>query len=145
MNKNDVSVLYDIALRAFKPDYEKYGVYPPLLKQKQRQFMPPLMFGKVILVDDIIVGGAFVVGVGKKGEIGAIFIDPMYQQKGLGRQVMLEIEKQYPKVKRWKLETPSENFLLHQFYESLGYVKTGEMKDAKSGMVGFVYEKNQAD
>jgi len=141
MNKSEVPMLYDIALRAFRPDYEKYGVYPPLLKQKQRQFLPPLMFGKTLLNDDDIIGGAFVVGIGKKGEIGAIFIDPVHQKKGLGRQVMLDIEKQYPKVKKWKLETPSESFGLHRFYESLGYVKTGEMKDPKSGMSGFVFEK----
>lgn len=142
MNKNDVPVLYDIALCAFQPDYEKYGVYPPLLKQKQRQFLPPLVFGKVILVDDVIIGGAFVVGIGKKGEIGAIFINPAHQKKGSGRQVILTIEKQYPKVKKWKLETPGESFGLHRFYESSGYIKVGETKDRKSGMVGFIYEKS---
>ena len=142
MNKNDVPILYDMAMRSFEPDYDKYGVYPPLLKTKTKSFLPPLMFGKAILADDKIIGGAFVVGIGKKGEIGAIFIDPIHQKKGYGQQIMLEIEKQYPKVRKWKLETPGESFGLHRFYESLGYIKTGEMKDQKSGMVGFIYEKN---
>lgn len=141
MTKNDVPLLYDMALRSFQPDYDKYGVYPPLLKEKTKSFLPPLMFGKVILADNTIIGGAFVVGIGKKGEIGAIFLDPMHQKKGYGQQVMLEIEKQYTKVKKWKLETPGESLGLHRFYEALGYVKTGEMKDPKSGMAGFVYEK----
>ncbi|MGX2946356.1 GNAT family N-acetyltransferase [Enterococcus alishanensis] len=141
MKKQDVPVLYDIALRAFQPDYEKYGVYPPLLKTEKKRFLPPLIFGKVILADDKEIGGAFVVPLRKKGEIGAIFIDPDHQKKGYGRQIMLAIEKQYPKVKRWKLDTPSENFHLHHFYESLGYKKTGEIKDPRSEMIGFVYEK----
>jgi len=141
MNKSDVPMLYNIALQAFHPDYEKYGVYPPLLKQKQKHFLPPLIFGKTLLNDDIIIGGAFVVGIGKKGKIGAIFIDPAHQKKGLGRQALLGIEKQYPKVKKWRLETPGENLGLHRFYESLGYVKTGEMKDHKSDMNGFIFEK----
>ena len=141
MQKQDVPMLYEMALRAFQPDYEKYGVYPPLLKTENKKFFPPLMFGKVILVDDKEIGGAFVVGIGKKGEVGAIFIDPEHQKKGYGRQVMLAIEKQYPKVKRWKLDTPSENHHLHRFYESLGYVKIGEMKDSNSDMTGFIYEK----
>lgn len=141
MKKQDVPVLYDIALRAFQPDYEKYGVYPPLLKTDKKSFMPPLIFGKVILADDKEIGGAFVVPLRKKGEIGAIFIDPDHQKKGYGRQIMLAIEAQYPKVKRWTLDTPSENYHLHHFYESLGYVKTGEVKDPRSDMVGFVYEK----
>lgn len=142
IKKRDVPILFDMAMSAFQPDYERYGVYPPLLKVEKKSFFPPLIFGKVILVGDTMVGGAFVVGMGKKGEIGSIFIDPVHQHKGYGRQVMLAIETMYPKVKRWKLDTPAGSVHLHCFYESLGYIKTGEMKDPKSGMVGFVYEKH---
>jgi len=141
MQKDDIRVLYDIALRSFQPDYEKYGVYPPLINLKHEKFLPPLMFGKTIIADDTIIGGAFVTGLGKKGEIGAIFIDTPEQHKGYGKQAMLLIEEMYPNVKRWKLETPAESDELHTFYESLGYAKIGEMKDKKSGMIGFVYEK----
>lgn len=141
MRKDDVRVLYDIALRSFQPDYDRYGVYPPLINVKNKKFLPPLIFGKTILVDDAIIGGTFVTGFGKKGEIGAIFIDTLQQHKGYGKQTMLMIEKMYPNVKRWKLETPAESYGLHSFYESLGYVRAGEMKDKKSGMCGFIYEK----
>lgn len=141
MQKNDIGVLYDIALRSFQSDYEKYGVCPPLINLKRKKFLPPLIFGKTILVDDMIIGGAFVIGFGKKGEIGAIFIDTLQQHKGYGRQAMLMIEKTHSNVKCWKLETPSESYKLHKFYESLGYIKTGEMKDKKSGVSGFIYEK----
>ncbi|WRB93835.1 GNAT family N-acetyltransferase [Erysipelothrix rhusiopathiae subsp. ohloneorum] len=88
------------------------------------------------------MGGAFVVGFRKEGGIGAIFLAPDYQGQGFGRQTMLEIERMYPKVKKWKLDTPSESFGLHKFYENLGYVKTGEIEDPKSDMKGFVYKKN---
>ena len=54
---------------------------------------------------------------------------------------MLAIEKCYPKVKTWQLETPGESYELHRFYESLGYVKTGEVRHPGSGMTGFIYEK----
>ena len=140
MVKQDVPVLYEMALRAFQPDFEKYGVYPPLLKTEKKSFLPPLIFGKVVLADGIEIGGVFVVTMGKKGELGSIFIDPAYQRKGYGKQVISAIEEQYPKVQRWKLDTPSENYHLHRFYESMGFVKTGEMKDPKSEMVGFIYE-----
>ena len=135
-------MLYNIALRAFEPDYKQYGVYPPLLKQKQKRFLPPLIFGKTFHIDNAIIGGAFVVGIWKKGEIGAIFIDPSYQNKGYGRQAMSCIEKMYPKVRKWKLETPSESYNLHNFYESLGYIKIDEKKEPKSGIIVFIYEKN---
>lgn len=141
MQKDDVEVLYDIALRSFQPDYEKYGVYPPLINLKRKRFLPPLIFGKTILADDMIIGGAFVAGLGKKGEIGSIFIDPLQQHKGYGKQAMLIIEEIYTDVKKWKLEVLADKYELHTFYESLGYVKTGEMKDKKSGVSGFIYEK----
>lgn len=141
MKKEDMKVLYDIALRSFQTDFEKYGVYPPLINLQRNRFLPPRIFGKTILTNDTIIGGVFVVGFGKKGEIGAIFLDPSYQHQGYGRKVMLMLEELYPKVQRWKLDTPAENYELHRFYESLGYVKTGELIDKKSGMRGFKYEK----
>ena len=76
-------MLYDIALRAFGPDHDRYGVYPPLLKVKAKQFLPPLMFGKEILMGDTIIGGAFMIGIGKKVEIGSIFIDPFTRKKDM--------------------------------------------------------------
>lgn len=30
MKKEDICVLYDIALRSFQADFERYGSYPPL-------------------------------------------------------------------------------------------------------------------
>ena len=141
MQKNDIETLYNIALRSFQPDYEKYGVYPPLINLKRKKFLPPRIFGKTILYNDVIIGGAFVVAFWKKGEIGAIFLDASQQHKGYGKQVMLMIEKMYPKVKKWKLETPAESYGLHRFYESLGYIKTGEKEDSGSGIRGFVYRK----
>ena len=141
MKKEDAELLYSIALLAFQPDYDKYGVFPPLLKLKQEKFMPPLTFGKAILADGVVVGGAFVMAFGRKGVLGSIFLDPQQQKKGYGRQAIQMIEKLYPKVRRWKLDTPAGSYGLHRFYESLGYVKTGEMQDRKSGFKGFVYEK----
>lgn len=80
-------------MKAFENDYKKYGFYPPLINTKKENFLPPVIFGKTILVDDIIIGDAFVATFGKKGEIGSIFIDPFYQKRGIGMQLMLEIER----------------------------------------------------
>lgn len=141
MSKSDIPILWETALRAFAPDYERFGVYPPMINLKKKRFLPLRIFGKTILESDTIIGGAFVVGFGKKGEIGTIFIDPIYQHKNYGKQAIQIIEKAYPKVQKWKLDTPAENLGLHRFYESLGYVKSGEGKDEKSGIAVFRYEK----
>ena len=140
MQKCDIDILFNIALLAFKQDSEKYGMYPPLLRIKKKKFLPPRKLGITITVDGVVAGGAFAMAFGKKGILGSIFLDPQYQHKGYGKQAMLMIEKLYPKVTKWKLDTPSESYGLHRFYESLGYVKTGEMEDR--GMKGFIYEKS---
>jgi len=141
MKKEDIPILYAIAKRAFQPDYEKFGVYPPMMNVKKETFSPPRSFGKTVIIDDCIAGGAFVLSLGRKGELGALFLDPSYHGKGYGKKLLLLIEQTYPKVKKWRLDTPAENEHLHGFYESLGYVKTKEIMDKKSGISGFVYEK----
>jgi hypothetical protein len=45
------------------------------------------------------------------------------------------------KATLWKLDTLAESYGLHRYYESLGYIKTGEMEDKKSGIKGFIYSK----
>jgi len=141
MTRQDVPTLYAMALRAFQPDYEKYGSFPPLLNTGKKCFRPPLAWGKAVLYNDKVIGGVFVMAKAEKGQIGAIFIDPDHQKQGYGRQMMTAIEKLYPKVKNWTLDTPSENFHLHRFYESLGYVKTGKMKPSPDDITCFLYEK----
>ena len=141
MLKADTTILYEVALRAFTSDYERFGIYPPMINLKRKRFLPPRIFGKTILEGETIIGGAFVVGLGKKGEIGTIFIDTIHQHKGYGKQAFQIIEKAHPKVQKWERDTPDENYGLHRFYESLGYVKCGEGKDKQSGIAVFRYEK----
>lgn len=142
MKKEDIAMLFEIALDAFERDKQKYGVYPPLLQIEKKKFLPPLVFGKKILLDTVVIGGMFVLPKITKGEIGAIFISPKYQGKGYGKEALLELERAYPRIKRWTLETPSDSKELHQFYEEVGYCKIGERMDKKSKMKGYVYEKS---
>lgn len=142
MKEENISIIYEIALRAFNYYFEKYHVYPHLIDAEEKKFLPPIIFGKEILLSDKIIGGVFVIHTGKRGEIGAIFLDPLYQNKGYGKETMLMLEKTYPFIKRWKLETPSKSHNLHKFYESLGYKRKSEMKDRKRGIVWYIYEKS---
>lgn len=144
MKQADVPELFAIAMRAFLPDYERYGVFPPVMNMKKKRFLPPLALGKTALVEDQIIGGIFALGIGKRGEIGSIFVDPAFQNKGYGRQIMLGIEAAYPRVTRWKLEVLAEKPDLHRFYESLGYLKIGERTDETSGLTALIYEANRA-
>ncbi len=79
-----------------------------------------------IMDDYRIIGGFIVFGKGNGHyELGRIFIDPDYQNQGIGAQAMEFMEKQFPRAKRWTLGTPRWNRRTRHFYEKMGYVMIG--------------------
>ncbi len=57
-----------------------------------------------------------------KAWLGMTAILPKFQKKGYGHQAIQEIEKQYPEVKCWSLDTILQEEHLVHLYEKLGYV-----------------------
>jgi ribosomal protein S18 acetylase RimI-like enzyme len=90
-----------------------------------------------VLFNDKIIGG-FVVFPKENGhyELGRIFIDPDYQNQGIGTKVLEHVEELFPEAKRWRLGTPSWNRRNRHFYEKIGYTKVGEDE-----IMGCLYEK----
>nr|WP_227413828.1 GNAT family N-acetyltransferase [Cytobacillus luteolus] len=76
-----------------------------------------------------VIGGIIVTVTGKSfGRIDRIFVEPNYQGKGIGSQVINLIEEQFPNVRTWDLETSRRQVNNHHFYEKMGY-KTTFMTD----------------
>ena len=96
-----------------------------------------------ILSDDQIIGGIIVFNL-KPGhyELGRIYLDPAFQDRGIGQQAIRFIEQAHPDAVRWTLGTPSWAARNHHFYEKVGYVKTREVQDGD--MIEFRYEKRIA-
>lgn len=69
--------------------------------------------------------------------IGRIFVDPSEFRKGYGIAIMEEIEKIYPDVSTWMLDTPMWNVRTNSFYKKLGYCE----KKREHGTV--YYEKRR--
>jgi len=83
-----------------------------------------------VVYDEVIVGGVIVTVSGKSyGRIDRIFIAPDYQGKGIGSKVIDLIEKEFPTVRTWDLETSSRQINNHRFYEKMGYRTTFETDD----------------
>lgn len=75
-----------------------------------------------VVMDKEIIGGIIVTISGKPyGRIDRIFVDPVYQGKGIGSYVIKLIEKEYPNIKIWDLETSSRQINNHHFYKKMGY------------------------
>ncbi|UCF09911.1 MAG: GNAT family N-acetyltransferase [Candidatus Bipolaricaulota bacterium] len=54
-----------------------------------------------------------------------IFIEPMYQDRGIGQEVFRRIYRTHPDVKRWRLGTPEFNPKTRHFYERMGFTLIG--------------------
>ena len=61
--------------------------------------------------------------------IGRLIVHPDFQNNGIGRRLMLDIEKQFPEVKKFLLCTGYKSFKNISLYESLGYKKVDEITD----------------
>jgi len=90
-------------------------------------------------VDDRIVG-AVIVWAFEHGHnyLGTIFVDPAFQNRGVGTRIWQFVEATYPEAVSWTLGTPSWATKSHSFYEhKCGFEKMGEEPDKAS----FTYRK----
>jgi len=100
-----------------------------------------------ILNGEGIVGGMIVFGTGQgQCELGRIFVDPSYQNLGIGQQAMRLLFSTFPQVTRWTLGTPCWATRNQHFYEKLGFVEVGRTDlDPQLGWASVEYERGQSD
>lgn len=80
-----------------------------------------------IVVDGQIVGGFIVFRKGtREYELGRIFVDPDFQNQGIGTQTFAFLWQTYPLAKRWTLGTPGWNRRTRHFYKKVGFVEIGQ-------------------
>jgi GNAT superfamily N-acetyltransferase len=84
----------------------------------------PESIGYQIVADGILVGG-IIVWILPAGDhiLGTIFVDPAYQDQGIGQRSWAFIECTYPETSSWRLGTPSWAVKNHFFYEKCGFSK----------------------
>lgn len=96
-----------------------------------------------ITADGACVGGMIVFGKGAGHyHLDVIFIDPAYQNRGIGSQALHFLEATYA-ANRWTLDTPGWAVRNQHFYEKFGYVRVAEHVEA-DGTPLIAYEKRIA-
>jgi RimJ/RimL family protein N-acetyltransferase len=137
----DANTLAQISERAFHNDihYGGSGTGGPPgynLDGWQRRTMKVGDYYK-ILVADQIVGGVIVFRKRtREYELGRIFIEPDYQNQGVGTETFALLWQEYPLAKKWTLGTPAWNQRTRHFYKKVGFVEMGE-----DGRGGVLFEK----
>ncbi|PEC86817.1 GNAT family N-acetyltransferase [Bacillus cereus] len=129
----DAEKLTEIMTRTFDEEAKRwlggqgdvidYNIQPPGYSsvEMMRYSIEELDSYKVIM-DEKIIGGIIVTISGKSyGRIDRIFVEPVYQGKGIGSNVIKLIEEEYQSIKIWDLETSSRQINNHHFYKKMGY------------------------
>lgn len=130
---SDVDALMHTQARAFDDDARHFsdmpeGGGPPGYDDGGWQIMMMQRAAAYfcIMEDDRIIGGAILFRQGPDHmELGRIWIDPDFQGRGLGQQIMGMLEAKFPQMTRWTLETPVWATRNHHFYARCGYVQVG--------------------
>ena len=137
----DAEALAEISGRAFDSDVDCGAPGPggpPGYKsaQWQARMMRIGQYYKV-LVDGRLAGGLIVFRKApQEYELGRIFVDPDFQNQGVGTKAMEFLREEFPLAKRWTLGTPAWNRRTRHFYEKVGFVEIGE-----DGHGGILFEK----
>lgn len=141
----DANEILKVKIKSFKEEVNLYGFGPSNYDslEMQRSSIENSLYYK-IMNEDKIVGA---MSVKDKGDghfrVNSIYVDTDYQNKGVGSIAMNFLYREFPKVKKWTLETPYKSYRNHHFYEKMGFKKVGETEpDAeKDGFYLFLYEK----
>jgi RimJ/RimL family protein N-acetyltransferase len=58
-------------------------------------------------------------------EVGRVFIEPEFQNQGIGSEAFQFLWDTYPLAKKWSLGTPSWNRRTRHFYRKVGFAEVG--------------------
>jgi len=128
--ENDIPDLTLVMKRAFDDDARKHlgqeSGGPPGYDNGEffRTWLLPFQesVGYKILLDEILIGGIIVwILPDGRNLLGTIFIDPDFQDQGVGGRTWVFIEKTYPETLSWCLGTPSWAVKNHHFYKKCGF------------------------
>lgn len=129
---NEAETLLNIQKEAFQSDLKKYKDYDSSPAAEPLDFFKYKLEHSLhytIFLNGKISGGICLVKITDTHyRLFRIFLSPNLQNRGLGSKVLTHIEKKFPQVKEWSLDTPKDNARTRHFYEKFGYKKTKEFK-----------------
>ena len=142
----DAKELLMIQRKSFKEAlelYQDFDTNPKFEKMEKISYKIKNHYYYKIILDRVIIGGAHVY---KKGDchyyINRVFIDPDFENLGIGKKIMEFIENEFSDAKIFSLETPHKSFKNHYFYEKLGYARTGKIEELSESLSLIYYQKS---
>ena len=136
-------LLTAIQIESFAEQVKQYDFPPPGYDSVNHQirWMKQHHYFEILCGEEII-GGAIVRQIDKDtAYILRIFVRSDWQNRGVGSRTMALLERRFPRITKWQLDTPYLSFQNHHFYEKLGYRRIGQTPPEKNGFYCFLYEK----
>lgn len=123
--KEDLERILEIQKQAFQPIAEECGDcgIPPLTQTYDeivKEFGEKTFLKAII--DDKTVGSVRAYSDDDTCYIARLIVDPQYQNRGIGKRLMKEIEAEFKIAKRYELFTGKQTIKNIEFYEKLGYI-----------------------
>lgn len=145
--KADALELKDIQVRAFDENARQFPSRerdrPPGYDsvQWQTEMMDNHVYYKMV-AQGRIIGGFIVKDHGRECyELVRIFVDPTFQNKGIGAQAVAFMESLFPSARKWRAETPAWATCTHHFFEKMGFEKIKEGRANRDNPLVYYYEK----
>ena len=128
--KADIEAIYELQKLAFIQEAELYNNFKitPLtesMEAVENDFKELTVF-KAVQNGRIIGSIRVAAPVNSTSVIYKLIVHPGYQNRSIGREVMLKVENLYPSGTRFELWTGHKSEKNISFYEKLGYKKYGE-------------------
>ena len=96
------------------------------------------VFIKMINDEEKIIGSVRAKSIEKTCFIGKLIVNPDFQNQGIGKSLMAEIEKQFTNADNFELFTGNKSLKNISLYEKLGYkIFKKEQINQKLGLVYF--------
>jgi GNAT superfamily N-acetyltransferase len=131
----DLPAILTLQKLCYQESGKRYNDFtiPPLIQtieELESEFQNVIIL--IAIINDTIIGS--VRAYMEKGTcyIGRLIVHPDFQNRGIGKALMRDIEKQFPGIKRFELFTGFRDEKNLYFYKSLGYKPFKEEKKSET-------------
>jgi ribosomal protein S18 acetylase RimI-like enzyme len=136
IDEKDILRILELQKLAFKKESIVYNdLQIPAMIQTKEEILEDFSNGTLFLKyekNNEIVGSVRAYLDSKKiCNIGRLVVNPFFQKQGIGKKLMIDIEKEFLDCKKFRLFTGEKNNIAFNLYKKLGYIESGRQYTGK--------------